>query len=49
MKLNRYYFYIILVVLSLNNCKKTEEPESSFLLFPAGRSFLGTSGIEAMN
>ncbi len=46
MKLRRYSFYIILIVLSLNSCNKTEEPVSSFLLFPAGRSFLGTSEIK---
>ena len=46
MQLSRYSLCIILLVLSLSGCKKNNEPVSSFLLFPAGRSFFGTGEIK---
>ncbi|MCX6238720.1 MAG: transglutaminase-like domain-containing protein [Bacteroidia bacterium] len=46
MQISRYSLYIILVIYSLSGCKKDNEPISSFFLFPAGRSFLGTSEIK---
>jgi hypothetical protein len=49
MKIRIYTLYIILVVLLLSSCEKNNNgPVSSFLLFPAGRSFMGPSEIKVM-
>jgi hypothetical protein len=47
MKISIYSLYIILLVLLLSGCEKNNNgPVSSFLLFPAGRSFMGPSEIK---
>jgi hypothetical protein len=49
MKVGRPFFYAIFIVLFGFGCKKkSDEPVSSFLLFPAGRSFLNTSEIKVL-